>query len=82
VVGNDVGGLGEPPVAQLGEDDAFTGDAVGEDDIEGGEAVGGDDEQASPRSKISRTLPEAILGYGRLSTAVRAFAGISAAMSA
>jgi hypothetical protein len=43
---NQTLGLGEPPVAHLGEDGALAGDAVGEDDVEGGEPVGGDEEQS------------------------------------
>ena len=45
VVGDERGGLGEPPVADLREDDALAGDAVREDDIEGGEAVGGGEQE-------------------------------------
>jgi peptidoglycan/LPS O-acetylase OafA/YrhL len=57
-------GLGEPPQAHLREDGALARDAVGQDDIEGGEPVVATSSRASPRSKISRTLPEARCGNG------------------
>ncbi len=45
VVADDAAGLGEPPVADLGEDGALAGDAVGQDHVERGEAVGGGEEE-------------------------------------
>jgi hypothetical protein len=45
VVGDEVGGLREPPVAHLGEDGALARDAVGQDDVEGREPVRGDEQE-------------------------------------
>ena len=50
-------GLLEPEMGELGQHLAFARDAIGHDAVEGRNPVRGDKQQASPRSKISRTLP-------------------------
>ena len=45
VVRNDVGHLFEPELGNLGQDEAFVGNALVHDDIESRDAVGGDQQQ-------------------------------------